>query len=384
MLRLTGLTFAHPSVDSARRAELSVPPGGVAAARHRLEAAGHEVFFLATCLRVEVAWLGEPQSAAEVFELLHGSTEALGEAAVRQDEAAFQHLCRVAAGLDSPLVGEPEVLGQFRRAVATLHDAGQPAGSLGRILEAAVGTARSARRLLAETPRGSLASLAATQAAQRGRVAVLGAGAMAKAAIEHLDDADVTVFARRPEPVAGHDPRSWSDLPEALADFPAVISAVPGKTPLLDPDRVAEALGRRRQPLLLIDLGMPPGFARPDGDGVVTYLDVDDIASSFASPSVSLADDKIADEATAGWRRLAAADRVGAVIAAVMGQAETAVAEEVRRFAPRLATVDDPEQVLRQVARTVARRVLHPAISFLGKTDDDAVEVVAEAFGVER
>ena len=363
---------------------MSVPPGGVAAARRRLEAAGYEAFFLVTCLRVEMAWLGEPHSAAEVFELIHGSTGGLGAAALRQDEAAFQHLCRVAAGLDSPLVGEPEVLGQFRRAVAAIQDAGQPAGSLGRILEAAVGTARSARRLLAETPRGSLASLAATQAAQRGRVAVFGAGAMAKAALEHLSDAEVTVFARRPEPVAGHNPRSWADVPEALADFPAVISAVPGKAPLFDADRVAEALGRRRQPLLLVDLGMPPGFARPDDDGIVTYLDVDDIASSFASPSVSLADDKIAEEAAAAWRRLAAADRVGAVIAAVMGQAETAVAEEVKRFAPRLATVDDPEQVLRQVARTVARRVLHPAISFLGKTDDDAVEVVAEAFGVER
>jgi glutamyl-tRNA reductase len=384
MLRLNGLTFAHPSVDSTRRAELSVPPGGVAAARRRLRAAGLEAFFLATCLRVEVAWLGEPESAAEVFEFLHGSTEPIGEGVMRQDEAAFEHLCRVAAGLDSPLVGEPEVLGQFRRAVATLQDAGQPAGSLGRVLEAAVGTARSARRLLAETPRGSLASLAATRAAPRGRVAVLGAGAMARAAIENLGDADVTVFARRPEPVAGHKPRSWTDFPEALADFPAVISAVPGKALLFDPDRVAEAIGRRRQPLLLVDLGMPPGFSRPDDDGLVTYLDVDDIASSVASPSVSLADDKIAEEATTNWRRLAAADRVGAVIAAVMGQAEKAVAEEVRRFAPRLATVDDPEQVLRQVARTVARRVLHPAISFLGKTDDDAVEVVAEAFGVER
>ena len=90
--------------------------------------------------------------------------------------------------------------------------------------------------------------------------------------------------------------------------------------------------------------------------------------------------------AAAAWRRLSAPDRVGAVIAALVEQAETAVSEEVQRFAPRLSGADDPEQVLRQLAHTVARRVLHPPISFIGSTERgvEGVEVLAEAFGIDH
>jgi glutamyl-tRNA reductase len=66
-------------------------------------------------------------------------------------------------------------------------------------------------------------------------------------------------------------------------------------------------------------------------------------------------------------------------------QAETAVSEEVSRFTHRLAGAEDPEQILRQLAHTVARRVLHPPISFIGSTERGAqvVDLLAEAFGVD-
>jgi glutamyl-tRNA reductase len=72
------------------------------------------------------------------------------------------------------------------------------------------------------------------------------------------------------------------------------------------------------------------------------------------------------------------------VIAAMMEQADTAVVEEVQRFATRLAVSDDPERVLRQLAHSVARRVLHGPISYVSSSDRgiDVAETLAEAFGV--
>lgn len=345
-----------------------------------MRAAGYETFFLSTCLRIELAWLGDRGAIHEVFGLLYGGDVTHERGVVRGDADAFHHLCRVAAGLDSPLVGEPEVLAQFRRAVAGLN---RGPGSLVRTLEAAVGVARSSRRLLHEVPRGSLAAVAAQMARPLGRVAVLGGGAMARAALGHLEGADVTLLARKPTPVSGHAPRSWDGVADTLATFPAVISTVPGKTPVLSDVEFAAALARRHGPLVLVDLGMPPGFTRPDADRGVRYLGVDDLAATVANPSAVAAEESLAEAAASMWRRMTGDDRAGSVIAAVIEQAEAAVAEEVTRFASRLAGVDDPEQVLRQVAHTVARRVLHPAISYLATTDETSVEVVAEAFGVE-
>ncbi|MGH9893239.1 MAG: hypothetical protein ACREA0_14865 [bacterium] len=128
---------------------------------------------------------------------------------------------------------------------------------------------------------------------------------------------------------------------------------------------------------------MPPGFARPPGDAV-HYLGVDEVASSANSGPAAEAEEKVAREAATAWRRLVSPGRAGSVIAGMVDQAERAVTEEVARFASRLAGAGNPERVLRQLAHTVARRVLHAPISFISSTErGDAVEVLAEAFGLE-
>ena len=150
-------------------------------------------------------------------------------------------------------------------------------------------------------------------------------------------------------------------------------------------DVIVRALARRREPLLLVDLGMPPGFPSTGADDPVRYLGIDELASTVeARPSV-VAAERIAEEAAATWRRLTASDRAGAVIAAMVGQGEEAVTDVVQRFAGRLAVVEDPERILRQVAHTVARRVLHRPISFVGTSGrgTEAVDLLAEAFGID-
>lgn len=385
MLRLTSLSFAHPAVLSDHRAPLSLPGAVLRQAHGRLHRSGHQAFLLSTCLRVEIAWATAAESASDVVACLYGDGSALGLGTIRSDRAAFEHLCRVAAGLDSPLIGEPEVLGQFRHAVSVFQETAPAPASLARVLEAAIGIGRSARRLLGDAPRGSLAALAASAATLSERVAILGGGAMARAAAERLDGAEITIFARRPGLVAGRRTLGWEGAAEALATYPVVISTVPGKVPLFADDVIARALRSRGEPLLLIDLGMPPGFPRPQTHGSVRYLGVDEVASSVpARPSVE-AEAVVARAVAETWRRLSAPDRVGEVISAMVKQAETAVSEEVSRFTHRLAGAEDPEQILKQLAHTVARRVLHPPISYIGSTERgaQAVDLLAEAFGID-
>jgi glutamyl-tRNA reductase len=354
-------------------------------AHNRLRSTGRQIFLLSTCLRLEIAWVDGPDSIEDVVTCLYGDRSFSDLARVRHDDEAFLYLCRIAAGLCSPVIGEPEVLSQFRHAASTTHESEPTPGPLGRVLNAAVAVGRSARRQMDHVPTGSLAILAARTAASFERVAILGAGAMARAATENLADAEVSVFARRPTQLAGHETRPWEDAVEALASFPVVISTVPGSSRLFSNDALHRALSRRGEPLLLIDLGMPPGFHRPDPGHPVRYLGVDDVASSIGARPPLEVEEHVVDRAASTWHRLAASDRVGVVIAAMVGQAEAAVREEVERFAKRLETATDPEPLLRQLAHTVARRVLHPSISYVGSAERgaEAVEVFAEAFGVD-
>jgi len=194
----------------------------------------------------------------------------------------------------------------------------------------------------------------------------------------------LSIFARRPGRVAGHEIRPWEESIEALANDAVVISTVPGHRPLLADESVEAALSRRTCRLELIDLGMPPGFESLRDHPAVGYLGIDEIASSADGKAVPAVEELVLAEAATSWHRLTASDRVGSVIAAVLAQAERAVDQEVQRFAGRLSGADDPEKILRQLAHTVARRVLHPPISYVGSTvrGSEAVEVLAEAFGV--
>ena len=383
-MHLTSLSFAHPAVPAERRAPMFLAEDLIDAAHQRLRSHGHEAFVLSTCLRVEIAWAAEGLPAVDVLGPLYGDDSMTALAHRRVDEAAFVHLSRVAAGLESPLVGETEVLSQFRAAVSRMQSVHGGDGDLGRVLEAAVGIGRTTRRLLGDAPRGSLARLAAAVTAGAGPVAILGQGAMARAAAGHLAGSDVTVFARRAGEVAGRASVSWDLVPEALETFPVVISTIPGDGPMFSDEVARRALDTRREPLLLIDLGMPPAFRRPPVTMGVRYLGVDEVASSVVNRPALEVDERISRGASAVWHRLAAPERVGAVIAALIEQADATVAEEVQRFTARLAAASDPEQVMQQLAHSVARRVLHRPISYVASSDRgaDVAQTLAEAFGV--
>ncbi len=378
-MQLTSCSFAHPVVPWQRRAALTLADRALQEAHERLSESGLEAFLLSTCLRIEVAVAGDTASAAAALGSIYGDPGLLAGATVRTDGDAFLYLSRLAAGLESPIVGEREVLAQFRRAVSACGEAAE----LTHMLQRAVGVARSIRRM-SDGPVGSLATLAAARVASFERIAVLGSGAMARAAAAALDG-KVTMFARRPDRSGNHLARPWSDLPQAFQAFPAVIAAVPGPGDTADIRGVLQQVGGRTQRLVVIDLGMPPLLAELAGVPGVRFVDIDELAAGAdpqPGPEISSAATR---EAARAWAQLSGDDRISSVIATLIGQADEAVQDEVRRFAHRVAAADDPEPVLRQLAHTVARRILHPPISYISSAPDrrQALDVLERAFGVE-
>ncbi len=227
-----------------------------------------EAVLLATCERLEVYGVLsgaalDPREAVRhvlprVDEMLYG-------------EAAARHLLRVAAGLDSRIVGETHVLGQ----VAAAFREAESVFAADAVLKAAFESAtRTGRRVRGETELGRLAGSYVSAAVgrvgglfeeeDRPRIAVLGGGAMARQLVQELIAAgfvDVRVFTRHPERVAKElrgvaEIASLSMLRRELVTLDAVIAATSSPRAIVTEADV-EGLDRVERPLTFVDLGMP-------------------------------------------------------------------------------------------------------------------------------
>jgi len=387
-LNIAGATFAHPDVDALDRAALSLDGDRLRASLGHVADLGVDVFVLSTCLRVEVVTTGCDRALDRVLRLLYPD-RSLPQPVVRRDRDVLEHLARVAAGLESPIIGEQEILGQMRAAIDVGREAGTIGGVFQRVLEAAVGESRAARRVLTESAVGSMALVAVDVANGAERVAVLGAGKMAHAATELLrsNGTDVTVYARRPDAVSfpTDDVGHIDDAPAALGAFPVVISATSSKRELFAAGVLDRALDRRTDALTLIDLAMPPDFAPDTTSDRLVYFNLDDLADRVRRVNAPDAvEQQIAVGVTERWTRLRNHHEVGPVIAAMLDEAGRAVDEEVRRFAGRIDATPNQIEVLEQLANTVVHRVLHRPLSYLSSSERGAevAPICAAMFGV--
>jgi glutamyl-tRNA reductase len=326
---LVGISHHQAPLDLRERAALDLPRAAELASR--LAGPEGEAVCLSTCNRTELYLADESGEDAEQraeAALLALETE-LGPALYRlRDEAAALHLFRVAAGLDSMVPGEGEILGQVRSA----HDAGVAGPILDRLFRQALHAGKKVRAQTAigESP-ASIASAAAALAEQvfgdlRGRsVLVVGAGKVGELAVRSLASRGATisfVANRTVDRAAGLAekfgaealPLDRIDSELERADVVLTSTSAPGW--ILTRDQVARALpARKGRSLFLIDLAVPRDLepAINDLDGCYLY-DIDDLEAVVA-------------ETLAGRRREAE-------------QAEAIVAAEADRFREWQASLD--------------------------------------------
>ena len=267
MSELVCLSVSHDTAPVAWRERLAVPAqtlGAAAAALVRAGAAG-EVLVLATCGRVDTYAVAADGDRAEAALLgrLAGRAGVTPEALAPYVEAlrgaaAARHLMRTAAGLQSPVLGEPEILGQLRRA----HDRARRAGATGPVLDRLVRDAlRAGRRARAETSLAagavSLSSIASGLArtlvgdTAGGRALVVGATRTARGLGARLL-ADGWAVTSAPSV------RTGPALAPLLDSFDVVASASGTRARTLPADAMVDAAAAHRdRPLLVLDLSVP-------------------------------------------------------------------------------------------------------------------------------
>jgi glutamyl-tRNA reductase len=372
---------------------------------------------LSTCNRVEV-YADVPlyhQGFQDLKRFLTEHTEVPVEELAEplyshyEDDAA-EHLFSVAAGLDSMVLGEPQILAQVRAAVRRAETEGAAGPALADLFRRAV---RAGRRVRAETGVGASpaafveagADLAAEYlGGMNGRsVLVVGAGEMGSLAARTLRErgvGDVTVLSRRPERaealarrIEGRSGR-LEDLESYLAEPDLVVSSTGASRTVIS----EEALRRSRpkgDPRFILDLAVPrdvePGARRLPG---VALVDIDDLREAVTSRRGDVTDEvgKAREVVAEETRRYAVARRtarLAPLIEALHARGEDIRADEVRRLGARLAALSDRDrEAVDALTRRIVRRLLHDPVVRLKDLSgrgagEPAARTVAELFGIE-
>lgn len=375
-MEITSASFAYPRVGGPDRARVA---RALAAAD-----SSQGAFVLSTCLRTEVVVPGDGTELKQRLDELLGPLPVDPE--VREGGAAVEHLFRVAAGLESPIVGEVEILVQFRQALADMRSGGPSEGWFLKLLESAVAAGRDARQSMPPSPHDTMAAVAAQVVGSAPEVAVVGSGTMARSVVDALTGLpappQVRVLTREPSRtrLAGVEVLSLDALFSVLEESPVVVSATAASQRLLDSEQVGAALAGRHGSLLLVDMAMPPDFD-PPADGPIHYVGIDELAR-LASRRLRTteAEEQVTRAAAEAHHAVTSGGRAGPVIAALLTQADEVVDRTVERFSGRLSEPAD-EEILRQTAHTVARTILNRPVSALRSSrDPDMIEVIATVF----
>ncbi|RTL23215.1 MAG: glutamyl-tRNA reductase [Burkholderiales bacterium] len=358
-----------------------------------------EAAILSTCNRTEL-YVAAPAAQVQPAIAWLAQTGGVEAGALRehayvmQGSAAARHAFRVASGLDSMVLGEPQILGQMKQAVKEAEAAGALGTTLHQLFQRSFSVAKEVR---SSTEIGShsisMAAAAVRLAGQlfeelaRTRVLFVGAGEMieltathfAAKTPRHMAVANRTL--ERGEKLAtrfGAEAVRLADLPERLHEFDIVVSCTASSLPLIGLGAVERALKKRKhRPMFMVDLAVPrdiePEVAQLDD---VYLYTVDELAQQVQ---------------TAGEKRQAAVEQAEAIvetgvqsfmhwldqrhtvplIQALHAQADDWRAVEMARARKLLAKGADVDEVLDALSRGLTQKLLHGTLAELHASDGE-------------
>jgi glutamyl-tRNA reductase len=415
------LTFGlnHQTAPLDLRGRLAFAPESLAPAlrglNDRLQRVDPEAAIVSTCNRTELylALGAAPPAGHGVPPLLQPALDWLAEqgrvspehlrqhAYVMHGHDAARHAFRVASGLDSMVLGEPQILGQMKQAVRLADEAGTLGTTLHQLFQRSFSVAKEVRSSTEIGAHSISMAAAATRLAgelfedlREIHVLFVGAGEMIELVATHFAAKQPRGMAvanrtlERGEKLAarfGAQALRLSDLPARLHEFDAVISCTASTLPIIGLGAVERAIkARRRRPIFMVDLAVPrdiePEVSRL---GDVYLYTVDDLSERVHS---------------AGEKRQAAVEQAEAIIdagvksfvhwldqraavpliQALNRQADDWGATELARARKLLARGEPVEQVLQALARGLTHKMLHGAMAELHGAEGAERERVAE------
>jgi glutamyl-tRNA reductase len=373
-----------------------------------------ECMIVSTCNRVEMlAAVESPET--DLTQFLHnhfGLDQALLAPHIyeHRDQQAVRHLFRVAASLDSMVVGEPQILGQVKEAFATARATGTVSGQLEHLLQSAFA---AAKRIRTETAIGSnsvsIASVAVELARKifgslQGRtVFLVGAGKMSELAARHLvqQGAGAILVTNRTlerarqlaEPFNGRV-IPFEKLHETATEADIVISSTGAPHPIFRREHGQQFMHRRRnRPMFFIDIAVPrdvdPAMNKVEGIFVYDIDDLQQVAASHIAERQSQAGDAEAliNAEVERFHQRRRAVNVAPAIVSLQHQAEEIRQNELKRMHAKLGILSEEQlAAVEALTRGLVNKFLHPPMQALKQAarenDSTRVDALCDAWSL--
>ena len=366
-----------------------------------------EAALISTCNRTEIYCAGEKPELEHTLDWLAksgGVAPSLlrAHSYTMQDGLAARHAFRVASGLDSMVLGEPQILGQIKDAVRAAESAGALGTTLSQLFQRSFAVAKEVRT---STEIGahsiSMAAAGVRLAGQLfedlGQVKVLfvGAGEMIELCATHFAAKNPKSMAianrtlERGEKLAsrfGAEVMHLAELPDRLHEFDAVISCTASTLPIIGLGAVERALKRRKhRPMFMIDLAVPRDIEIEVKALEDIYLyTVDDLASvvqtAQANRQAAVAQaEAIVDAGVQSFMHWVDQRSSVPLIQQLHAQADEWRATELSRARKLLAKGEDVEAVMEALSKGLTQKMLHGAMAELRASDTQARERASSA-----
>jgi len=317
------------------------------------------------------------------------------------NDDVVRHLMRVSCGLDSMVLGEPQILGQIKSAFAVSKDLDVVSSSLGRAFQDAFSIAKEVRTDTAIGENPVSVAFAAVTLAERIfsrldslNVLLVGAGRTVELVAQHLLEKGVQEIAvanrtldnaiELANRIKGHGVL-LSDIPEQLVEADIVVSSTNSQLPLIGKGMVERALkARKHRPMLLVDLAVPRDIEPEVGQIGDAYLyTVDDISEVIEDGQKSR--EQAAEEASSiiergieEYRAHVRSLNAVATLKAFRSKADEIREGEVERALKALEKGDAPEEILQSLARAITNKLIHsPSVQMKKASAEGKDELVA-------
>lgn len=414
-MTLVAFGINHQSAPLALRERMAFAPEMMEAALK--EAAGQpgltEVAILSTCNRTEIYAVTDQLHVIEEWLLNHSGVsvnELRSSLYAYQDQDALRHMMKVAAGLDSLVLGEPQILGQMKSAFAVARETGTLGSELHQAFQQVFNLAKRVRTetAIGENP-VSVAYAAVTLAQQifsdlkEDTALLIGAGETIALVARHLAEHGVKkiLVANRTLDRAQKLAAEFNGEAFLLADIPAqlhradiVISSTASQLPLLGKGAVETALKQRKhKPMFMLDIAVPRDIESQVAELEDVYLyTVDDLHAVIdeskksrvaAADQAQLIIDQGIEDYAKQQRELNAVD----LIKSYRQQAEALRDVELQKAVKQLQAGSQPEEVLAQLARNLTNKLLHSPTTVLKEASAEqrhyVLKAAQELFSIE-
>lgn len=326
------------------------------------------------------------------------------------DNEAVSHLMRVASGLDSLVLGEPQILGQVKKAFADSHRGHTVSSDLERMFQKSFSVAK---RVRTETDIGASAVSVAFAACTLARqifeslstvnVLLVGAGETIELAARHLREHNVKklIIANRTRERAqtladqvGAEVIGLAEIDARLAEADIIISSTASPLPIIGKGMVERALKQRRnQPMLLVDIAVPRDVEPEVGKLANAYLySVDDLQAIIESnmaqrKAAAVQAETIVVQESSEFMSWLRAQSAVETIRDYRSQAESVRSELEARALQALQNGGDAEAIMRDMARKLTNRLIHAPTKSLQQAardgDDERLQILRDSLGLE-